>query len=225
DDVVYADSHPAHAAAVRIRRARHHLSHIGGGARRPVRRRSRARDARDRVEQAGVAALQVLAALPGAAVRRDGRRPRTARLTDAAAEGSRRPASDKSRSRSPKPLARLAPRVAPYRGRLAAAAVCLLVAASVGLAFPQVVRHLLDAAFEQHDRSLLDRIAIGLVAMFALQGLMNFVQVYLLTSTTERVVAGLRQDAFAHLVRLSPGFFADRRTGELTSRLSSDLTI
>jgi ATP-binding cassette, subfamily B, bacterial MsbA len=126
---------------------------------------------------------------------------------------------------SPKPLGRLLPRLRPYRGRLLIAAACLLVAAAVGLAFPQIVRHLLDAAFQQHDRPLLDRIAIALVAMFALQGLMNFVQVYLLTSTTERVVASLRQDAFAHLVRLSPGFFAERRSGELTSRLSADLAV
>ncbi|HXT14373.1 MAG TPA: ABC transporter transmembrane domain-containing protein [Gemmatimonadaceae bacterium] len=105
------------------------------------------------------------------------------------------------------------------------AAICLLVAAAVGLAFPQIVRHLLDAAFQNHDRALLDRIALGLVALFALQGLMNFVQVYLLTSTTERVIAALREDAFAHLVRLSPGFFTERRTGELTSRLSADLAV
>ena len=136
------------------------------------------------------------------------------------------PAAAKSRRlRSPKPLGRLLPRLRPFRGRLAVAAVCLLVAAGVGLAFPQVVRHLLDAAFQQHDRSLLDRIAIGLIALFALQGLMNFIQVYLLTSTTERVVAGLREDVFAHLVRLSPGFFTERRTGELTSRLSADLAV
>jgi len=105
------------------------------------------------------------------------------------------------------------------------AALCLVVAAGVGLAFPQVVRTLLDAAFERHDRSLLDRVALGLLGLFALQGLMNFVQVFLLTSTTERVVARLRQDVFAHLVRLSPGFFTEHRTGELTSRLSADLAV
>jgi subfamily B ATP-binding cassette protein MsbA len=105
------------------------------------------------------------------------------------------------------------------------AAVCLVVAAGVGLAFPQIVRHLLDAAFERHDRSLLDRIALALLGLFALQGVMNFVQVYLLTSTTERVVAALRRDVFAHLVRLSPGFFTERRSGELTSRLSADLAV
>jgi subfamily B ATP-binding cassette protein MsbA len=136
------------------------------------------------------------------------------------------PAAGKSRRlRSPKPLGRLAPRLRPFRGNLAIAAVCLVVAAGVGLAFPQVVRHLLDAAFQQHDRGLLDRIAVGLIALFALQGLMNFIQVYLLTSTTERVIAQLREDVFAHLVRLSPGFFTERRTGELTSRLSADLAV
>jgi ATP-binding cassette, subfamily B, bacterial MsbA len=129
------------------------------------------------------------------------------------------------RLKSPRPLGRILPRARPYRGRLAIAAICLLVAAGVGLVFPQIVRHLLDAAFQQHDRGLLDRIAVGLIAAFALQGVMNFVQVYILTSTTERVVAELRQEVFAHLVTLSPGFFTERRTGELTSRLSADLAL
>src|SRR5215207_6347006 len=111
------------------------------------------------------------------------------------------------RLQSPKPLARLGPLLRPFAGRLTLAALCLLVAAGVGLAFPQVVRHLLDAAFEQHDSGLLDRIALLLLALFALQGVMNFIQVYLLSSTTERVVARLREQLFAHLVRLSPGFF------------------
>jgi subfamily B ATP-binding cassette protein MsbA len=126
---------------------------------------------------------------------------------------------------SPAPLKALLPRVRPYRGRLAVCALCLLVAAAVGLAFPQVVRRLLDAAFQQRDRALLDRIAIGLVLAFALQGAMNFIQVFLLTGTAERVVAKLREDVFSHLVRLSPGFYTERRTGELTSRLSADLAV
>src|SRR2546423_6840508 len=129
------------------------------------------------------------------------------------------------RSIKPGPLKALLPRVRPYAGRLIVCAICLLIAASVGLAFPQVVRHLLDAAFQQRDRALLDRIAIGLVLAFALQGTMNFVQVFLLTGTSERVVAKLREDVFAHLVRLSPGFYTERRTGELTSRLSADLAV
>ena len=138
-----------------------------------------------------------------------------------------KPAIDErgGRPKSPAPLKALLPRLRPYAGRLALSAFCLVVAAAVGLAFPQVVRKLLDAAFQQHDRALLDRIAIGLVLAFALQGVMNFVQVYLLTGTSERVVAKLREDVFAHLIHLSPGFYTERRTGELTSRLSADLAV
>ena len=131
----------------------------------------------------------------------------------------------KSRSFSPRDLAQLLPRLRPHAGKLAVASLCLLLAASVGLAFPAVVRYLLDAAFEQRDRALLDRIALLLTGLFLGQGILNFTQVYLLTSTTERVIARLREDLFAHLVRLSPGFYGDRRTGELVSRISSDLSV
>jgi subfamily B ATP-binding cassette protein MsbA len=103
--------------------------------------------------------------------------------------------------------------------------VCLVGSAAIALAFPQIVRHLLDAAFISANSSLLNRIAIGLLVLFAIQAVLNFVQVYLLTSTSELVIARLRQDLFAHLIQLSPGFFTERRTGELTSRLSADTAV
>ena len=126
---------------------------------------------------------------------------------------------------SPKPLGQLLPRVRPHRWRIAGALVCLVISVGIGLAFPQIVRQLLDAAFVERDSSLLDRIAIGLIGLFAIQAALNFTQVYLLTITSERIVASLRRDLFAHLITLSPGFFTERRTGELTSRLSADTTV
>ena len=86
-----------------------------------------------------------------------------------------------------------------------------------------VVRYLLDAAFVQHDRALLDRIAIGLILLFSAQAVLNYVQAYLLSAVGEQAVAGLRREVFARLLEMPPGFFADRRTGELTSRLSVDI--
>ena len=65
-------------------------------------------------------------------------------------------------------------------------------------------------AIEGGEGAPFDAIAIGLILAFALQGAMNFIQVYLLTGTSERVIARLREDVFAHLVRLSPGFFTER---------------
>ena len=124
-----------------------------------------------------------------------------------------------------RPLARLLPRIRPHAAPLAVAAICLVLAAAAGLAFPLVVRHLLDAAFVDGSSRELDRIALGLLALFAAQGALNFVQVYVLGSTAERIIAKIREDLFAHLVRLSPGFFTERRTGELTSRLTADISV
>jgi len=131
---------------------------------------------------------------------------------------SRRPAS-------PKPLGHLLPRIRPHALNLAAALLCLLVSVGIALAFPQIVRNLLDAAFVSADAGMLNRIAIGLLVLFGLQAVLNYAQVYLLTVTSERVIATLRRDLFARLIHLSPGFFTEHKTGELTSRLSSDTTV
>ncbi len=118
---------------------------------------------------------------------------------------------------------RLWPRVRPYRRGLLLATAALLLASLLSLAFPLVVRYLLDAAFEHRDRQLLDRIALGLLLLFATSAVLNYVQTYWLSATGERSVAGLRRELFAKLLEMPPGFFADRRTGELTSRLTADI--
>ena len=120
-------------------------------------------------------------------------------------------------------LARLWPRVRPYRGMLLVATVALVLSSLASLAFPMVVRYLLDAAFVNRDRALLDRIALGLVALFCVQAVLNYIQAYLLSATGEQAVAGLRRELFGRLLEMPPGFFAERRTGELTSRLTSDI--
>ncbi|HEX6809695.1 MAG TPA: ABC transporter transmembrane domain-containing protein [Gemmatimonadaceae bacterium] len=144
--------------------------------------------------------------------------------TDRSAEGT----SDTPGARkvpSPRALRPLLIRMRPYRVQIALASVALLVSAGITLAFPLVVRYLLDAAFVRASAPSLNRIALILVGLFAAQGLLNFGQVWVLTAAAERIIAKLRDDLFAHLVRLSPGFFTERRSGELTSRLATDVTL
>ena len=88
---------------------------------------------------------------------------------------------------SPRPLGQMLPRVRPHLSRILGALVCLLISVGIGLAFPQIVRRLLDAAFVRHNSDLLVRIALGLIGLFAIQAVLNFTQVYLLTITSERV--------------------------------------
>jgi subfamily B ATP-binding cassette protein MsbA len=131
----------------------------------------------------------------------------------------------KERRGSPRELLRLFSYVRPYRVRIAIAVACLILAGALGLAFPQVVRLLIDAAFVEKDQDKLNRLAILLVGVFAVQAAFSFVRSYLLSSTGEKVVADVRTDLYSHLIYLPASFYANRRVGELTSRLSSDVTI
>jgi subfamily B ATP-binding cassette protein MsbA len=126
---------------------------------------------------------------------------------------------------SPKPLGPLFKRMRAYPGLVAVGAVTLVMSVAAGLAFPIIVGKLLDAAFIFASAERLNQVTIGLIALFLGQGVFNFIQVWTLTTVTEKVIAQLRGDLFAHLVHLSPGFFAERRSGELSSRLTADITM
>jgi ATP-binding cassette, subfamily B, bacterial MsbA len=122
-------------------------------------------------------------------------------------------------------LRQLLPRLRPHRGALAVAIVMLLGSTAVGLTFPLVVGRILDSAFDNPDLSQLNRTALFLFGLFTVQAVMNFLNSYLLSATGERVIGQLRRDLFGHLLTLPPAFFADRRTGELTSRLGTDVQL
>ena len=122
-------------------------------------------------------------------------------------------------------LRQLLPRLRPHRGKLAVATVMLLGSSAAGLVFPRVVGRILDSAFVAGSRAELDRTALILIGLFMAQAVMNFTQAYLLSVTGEKIIAQLRMDLFGHLLGLPPAFFADRRTGELTSRLGTDVSM
>jgi subfamily B ATP-binding cassette protein MsbA len=122
-------------------------------------------------------------------------------------------------------LRQLLPRLRAHRGKIIIATVMLLGSSAAGLVFPRVVGRILDSAFVAGSRAELDRTSLFLIGLFALQAVMNFVQAYLLSVSGEKIIAQLRMDLFGHLLRLPPAFFADRRTGELTSRLGTDVSM
>ncbi len=131
------------------------------------------------------------------------------------------------RRRLPPPTAlkRLLPLIRPYRWTLALAVVCLIASAAASLAFPRLTGWLLDAAFLKGGRAALDAKALQLCFVVVAQAILNYAQAYLLSATGERAVAGLRESLFSRLLEMPPGFFAERRTGELISRLTTDISL
>jgi ATP-binding cassette, subfamily B, bacterial MsbA len=126
-----------------------------------------------------------------------------------------------SREKSYRFLLRLRPRVQPYRSSFLWAALLIVAGTIIGLAFPLVVRELLDAAFLAGDRGMLNRIALFLIASSSSRR----------WSTSVRAISRPRfpNGWWRTCARTSsgtwsqpPGFFDQRRVGELSSRLASD---
>lgn len=133
--------------------------------------------------------------------------------------------SPRRRLPSPTALRRLVPLVRPYRWTLAVAVACLLASTAASLAFPRLTGWLLDAAFLEGGRDQLDVKALQLMLVVIAQAALNYAQAYLLAATGERAIAGLRTRLFSRLLEFPAGFFAERRTGELISRLTSDIAL
>ncbi|WP_337868728.1 ABC transporter transmembrane domain-containing protein [Meiothermus sp.] len=122
-----------------------------------------------------------------------------------------------------KQLSRLLSYIGPYRSLLAVALVATTFSSLLGLVFPNFVGRLIDGALsEARSAAALDRIALGLIVIFALQAVFNYLNTYLLVRVGQGVVADLRKALFTHLLTLPVRFFENRKTGEITSRLTSD---
>ncbi|MBA3427684.1 MAG: ABC transporter ATP-binding protein, partial [Actinobacteria bacterium] len=111
----------------------------------------------------------------------------------------------------------------PYRGRTALALGTLLVYTLVALAPPYLAKLAIDEGIRQLD---LDRltwlVGIFLLAAFAALGL-SAANTYLTGWVGERVLADLRNRLFAHLERLSLGFYERNRAGVIISRITNDV--
>ena len=122
------------------------------------------------------------------------------------------------------PFGRFTAYLRPYRGRMAAAVLLIMMVAGINLAMLWVVRRLVDLVLVARNPSALNMVVLELSLLFLVQGLFAMAHSYLTASIGQHVVTDLRIQLFAHLETLSLGFFSRRRTGELMSRLMNDVS-
>jgi ATP-binding cassette subfamily B protein len=103
--------------------------------------------------------------------------------------------------------------------------VFLLIGSGTSLIYPQAMRLIIDEALGARNRDFIDRAALVMTAVFAVQAVAVALRYTLFTTAGERVVTRLRQNLFASLMSQEVAFFDQRKTGELTNRLASDTTV
>jgi ABC-type multidrug transport system fused ATPase/permease subunit len=115
----------------------------------------------------------------------------------------------------------------PYRGRFSAALASLFAGSLLSLAFPYLAGSIIDAALHHpeggNSMAGADRTALLLMGVLALQASLSFFQALSFATAGQRSLVDMRRDTYARLISLPMSFFAQRRVGELASRLSSDL--
>ena len=123
--------------------------------------------------------------------------------------------------------------LAPYRLRFIGAIAALIVSTAVGLSFPYLTGLLLDSSMagafgsarEPAWHTDINSIALVLIASLALQAFFSYFSTVWFYSCGESALVDLRRDTFARLIGMSMTFFSERRVGELSSRMTSDLTL
>ena len=127
-------------------------------------------------------------------------------------------AAKREKRRDLKPLALLWPYLAAHRGDVALAIVFLLLSTGLSLGLTGAARIVLDRGFSTTAFVIALSVCLSLAAATA-------IRFYFVTKVGERVVADLRKGVYAHVLTLDQAFFLKTRTGEVLSRMTTDISI
>lgn len=130
----------------------------------------------------------------------------------------------RARRRDVRPLGRLLPYAMRHKGHVSMAGFWLILSTAASLALTAAARGAIDNGFENGGAQLnLWFLLLGANALFL--GFATAVRYYFVTKTGERVVADLRKGLFGRILTLDPAFYASMRTGEVLSRLTTDIAL
>jgi len=111
--------------------------------------------------------------------------------------------------------------------------IFLVLSTSAGLVFPYLMGKLLGTTVNPSSPSMpsgfldlnnVTNVAIALFVLFGVQALFSFFRVVIFNNVTENSLRDLRNDAFSKMIFMPMDFFNTNKVGELTSRVSSDIT-
>lgn len=111
----------------------------------------------------------------------------------------------------------------PYRGTLLTVLLLILLTAVAGVLTPFLVREIVDVALPQQRLGLLAWCAAGMIGVHIAGNVLTIFQSLLSTRVGQAVMHDLRVSVFAHLQRMGLPFFTATRTGEIQSRIFSDI--
>jgi ATP-binding cassette subfamily B protein len=111
----------------------------------------------------------------------------------------------------------------PYKGQVVLVLVTIVVISLFSLLPPLLMRSLIDTAIPSGDLRMVTLLGLGMVAVPLINGVVGVIQRRSTAKMGEGIIYDLRRQLFDHLQHMSLGFFTNTKTGELMSRLNSDV--
>ena len=117
--------------------------------------------------------------------------------------------------------------IKPYKGYFITGLIFLLISTATLLAFPYVTGKLVDVAQGKTDVifSNINKVALILIGILAVQAFFSFFRVFLFAQVSERSMADMRTSLYSKLMELPMSFYDNKRIGELTSRITTDISL
>ena len=112
----------------------------------------------------------------------------------------------------------------PYKKKIIVGTVFLIAASATNLAVPLYIRNLVDIVMVEKNLDHLNNIAIAISLLFLIQLICQTIHNYLFDVTEKRVISDFRIKLFNHLHKMSVSYFVKRRTGDVMSRMTNDVT-
>jgi subfamily B ATP-binding cassette protein MsbA len=92
-----------------------------------------------------------------------------------------------------------------------------------GLVLPYSTRYLIDSVVGKHHVELLKPIVLAVLTATVIQGITSFSLTQLLSKAAQRLITELRERVQKHISRLPVSFYDSNKTGNLVSRIMSDV--
>jgi ATP-binding cassette, subfamily B, multidrug efflux pump len=110
-----------------------------------------------------------------------------------------------------------------YKGETLGAFTALLLSSAASLTTPQLIAYAIDSGIAPRRLSVILLAVGGLVTAALVRGLFQFSQAYLAERASQEVAYDLRNDLFAKIERLGFSYYDRVETGQLVTRLTSDV--
>ncbi len=120
-------------------------------------------------------------------------------------------------------LKRLAGYVRPHAGHLALAGFCMLGVAAATSGQAVLIKNVLDDVLIAKNREALVLVPLAVLVISLLKGVFSYGQSILMAFVGGRVLKQFQDQLYAHVIRLSYGFFAEVPVGALISRIAGDV--